>query len=161
MNAKAQATEQRILSAAQPLAELMGLDLVEVVFVDARRRPTVRVFVDVLAVDRDGGVTLDECAEFSRRLGESLDALEITSGSYNLEVSSPGVERPFSSLKAYQRSLNKPVEVVLQEPIEKISHLRGTLVDVAEDRIVVRTDEGRSMEVPMSRIKRANRVVTF
>jgi ribosome maturation factor RimP len=156
VSAKAQAMARRIQDAAAPSADQLGLEVVEVVFIDAKRRPTVRVFVD-----KDGGVTLDDCAHFSRVLGEELDRLEITPGPYNLEVSSPGAERPFSTLKQYQRNLNKPVEVVLQEPIEKLSHLRGTLVEVAEDKIVVQTEEGHPVEVPMSRIKRANRVVTF
>lgn len=156
MSAKALAIARRIQDAAAPTATQLGLEVVEVVFVDAKRRPTVRVFVD-----KDGGVTLDDCANMSRMLGDELDRLEIIGGPYNLEVSSPGAERPFATLKQYQRSLNKPVEVVLQEPIEKLSHLRGTLVEVAEDRIVVQTEEGRPVEVPMSRIKRANRVVTF
>jgi ribosome maturation factor RimP len=157
MNAKIQVMTKRLQEVAQPVADALGLEVVDLIFVDAKRRPTVRVFVD-----KDGGVTLDDCAQMSRQLGERLDSLEVTPGPYNLEVSSPGVERPFSSLSQYKRSLNKAVEVVLQEPIDnKMSHLRGTLVEVEEDRIVVQTEKGEPVEVPMHRIKRANRVVTF
>jgi ribosome maturation factor RimP len=155
-NPKTQAITKRLHEVADPLAEHLGMEVVEIVFVDARRRPTIRVFVD-----KDGGVTLDDCAEMSRRIGAALDETDVMPGPYNLEVSSPGAERPFSSLKQYQRNLNKPVEVVLQEPIDNRSHLKGTLVEVDPERIVVHTDEGHPVEVPLSRIKRANRVVTF
>lgn len=158
MNAKQQAMTQRLQEVAQPVADSLGLEIVELIFIEAKRRPTVRVLVD-----KDGGVTLDDCAAMSRRFGDALDAQDVTPGPYNLEVSSPGAERPFSSLKQYKRSLNKAVEVVLQEPIDgtSTSHLRGTLVEVGEDRIVVQTEKGRSVEVPLARVKRANRVVTF
>ena len=158
VSAKAEAIIQRLHAAAAPTALELGLEVVEIIFVDARRRPTVRIFVDRITPE---SVSLDECATMSRRLGERLDAQDVISGPYNLEVSSPGAERPFSSHNQYKRSLNKAVEVVLQEPIDKISHLRGTLLEVGEDRIVVQTEEGRPVEVPLSRIKRANRVVTF
>lgn len=156
MNAKQEAITQRLKNVAQPVADSLALEIVELIFVDAKRRPTVRVLVD-----KDGGVTLDDCAAMSRGFGAVLDAQDVTPGPYNLEVSSPGAERPFSSLKQYKRSLNKAVEVVLQEPIDRMSHLRGTLVEVGEDRIVVQTEKGRSVEVPLARVKRANRVVIF
>ena len=156
MNPKAQAVTKRLNEVVEPIAAALGFELIELVFVDARRRPTIRVYID-----KDGGVTLDDCGEMSRQIGVRLDELDVMTGPYNLEVSSPGAERPFTSLKQYQRNLNKPVEVVLQEPIDNRSHLKGTLVDVGPERIVVQLDEGRPIEVPLSRIKRANRVVTF
>lgn len=156
MNSKQLMMTKRLLDVAEPVATSLGLEVVELIFVDAKRRPTVRVLID-----KDGGVTLDECATMSRRFGEALDAEDLTPGPYNLEVGSPGAERPFSSLKQYQRNLNKTIEVVLEEPIEKIAHLKGTLVSVGDDRIVVQTEKGRSVEVPLAQIKRANRVVTF
>ena len=161
MNPKAEAITRRLTDAAQPVADQLGLEVVEIVFVDARKRPTVRVYVD-----KDGGVSLADCAQMSRGLGEVLEAGELIPGQYNLEVSSPGAERPFSSLRQYQRNVHKTVEVVLQEsdgtsPLSGMSHLRGTLLEVAEDRIVVQTEKGPPVEIPMSRIKRANRVVTF
>lgn len=156
MNPKAQAITKRLNEVVEPLAAALGFELLEIVFIDARRRPTIRVFID-----KDGGVTLDDCGELSRQVGARLDELDVMPGPYNLEVSSPGAERPFSSLKQYRRNLNKPVEVVLEEPIENRSHLKGTLLDADPERIVVQLDEGRPIEVPLSRIKRANRVVTF
>lgn len=156
MNPKQLAVQKRLLEVAEPCAARLGLEIVELIFVDAKKRPTVRVLID-----KDGGVTLDDCANMSRAFGDALETNEIAPGPYNLEVSSPGAERPFSSLKQYHRSLNKKIEVVLQAPIEKIDHLKGTLVEVGEDRIVVQTEKGRSFEVPLAQIKRANRVVTF
>ena len=156
MNLKQEAITKRLKEAAEPVAEELGFELVDLIFVDARRRPTIRVFID-----KDGGVSLDDCASVSRRLGDRFDELDVTPGPYNLEVSSPGAERPFSSLSQYRRSLNKPVEIVLSEPIDNQSHLRGMLVEVDEARIVVQPEKGRPIEVPLARVKRANRVVTF
>jgi ribosome maturation factor RimP len=152
---RAQALGKKLQDLATPLAEELGFELVDLEFVESRR-PTIRVFID-----KDGGVTLDDCSTLSRRLGDRLDELNVYEGPYNLEVSSPGIERPFRTLNQYRRSVGKTIEVVLKEPVEKASHFRGELLSVGDEQVELRMDKGETKVIPLDQIRRANRTVEF
>jgi ribosome maturation factor RimP len=153
---RAQALAKRLQEVASALAEELGYELVDLEFIDARRRPTVRVFID-----KDGGVSLDDCTALSRRLGDRLDELNVHDGPYNLEVSSPGIERPFSTLNQYRRNVGKTIEVVLKEPIEKASHFRGELLSISDAQLELRIEKGETKVISLDQIRRANRTVEF
>ncbi|MBI4862657.1 MAG: ribosome maturation factor RimP [Candidatus Riflebacteria bacterium] len=156
MNVKSQMMAKKLAEIVEPLAEELGYDLIDLQFIEGRRRSIVRVFID-----KDGGVSLDDCAALSRRLSDRLDVLDVPSGPYNLEVSSPGIDRPFTSLKQYMRSLGKEIDVVLAAPLGKSSQVQGTLVEVSDGQIHLRVGKGEVVVVPMARIKRASRVLTL
>lgn len=141
---------------ASPLAEELGFELVDLQFIDHRRRPTVRVFID-----GDKGVGHDQLASYSRNLGDRLDATDVIPGAYTLEVSSPGLDRPFGSLKQYQRSVGKAIEVLIKGPAGESTHWKGVLCEVSPERIILEVGRDRRMEIPMENIRRANRTVTF
>jgi ribosome maturation factor RimP len=159
VGAKTEEIGRRLEELSTPVADELGYELVELRYVDGYGRSTVRVFID-----KEGGVSLDDCTAMSRRLSERLDLADVVPGPYDLEVSSPGVERPFTSMRQYQRCLERTVEVVLTEPLPATGrslYLRGTLAAADESRVALRLPEGRTVEIPMDRVKRANRVVTF
>ena len=91
-----------------PLVERTGYDLEDVVVTPAGKRRLVR-----LSVDKDGGVTLDECAEVSREVSAALDTFDELLGSqaYTLEVSSPGVTRPLALPRHWRRNVGRLVRV--------------------------------------------------
>lgn len=91
-----------------PVVEQAGYDLEDVVVTPAGKRRAVR-----LSVDKDGGVTLDECAEVSRAVSGVLDRAEDLLGEqpYTLEVSSPGVSRPLTLPRHWRRSVGRLVRV--------------------------------------------------
>jgi len=154
-NAKSLALKKRLEEVISPVTSELGFDLIELQFIDARR-PVVRLFID-----SDSGVALDDCATVSRVVGERLDLLDVLTGPYHLEVSSPGIERPFASLKQYLRSVNKPVEILLEEPLLKKREYRGVLVAADEQRVLLKVGETETVEIPTSLIKRANRLVAW
>lgn len=103
-----------------------------------------------------GGVTLDECAHFSRALGNELELLDFIPERYYLEVSSPGVERPLKLKSHYVSAINEKVAVQYSDGTEKKSVL-GTLTEVNQDDVTL-DDRGTLYVIPFKQISRAKTV---
>jgi len=123
------AARQRLLDVLAPVAAASGHDLEDVAVSSAGRRSVVRV-----VVDKDGGVSLDDVADVSRAVSEALDALDaaepgVLGGSYVLEVSSPGVDRPLTEPRHWRRSAGRLVRAVLRDG----GTVTGRVVEAAAD----------------------------
>ncbi|HNU53998.1 MAG TPA: ribosome maturation factor RimP [Candidatus Syntrophosphaera sp.] len=103
-----------------------------------------------------GGVTLDECARFSRALGAELEEFDLIPDRYFLEVSSPGLERPLKLKSHWVSAINEKVAVQWTEGEQKRSAL-GTLVEVNQDNVVL-DDRGSRVEIELKAISRAKTV---
>ncbi len=103
-----------------------------------------------------GGVSLDECARFSRALSEELETFDLIPERYYLEVSSPGIERPLKLKSHYVSAINEKVAVQYSESEEKRS-VMGTLLEVNQDTITI-DDRGTILEIPFKAIARAKTV---
>jgi ribosome maturation factor RimP len=122
----------RISEAVSPILWTLGLELVDVVCVGQGPRSVVRVFID-----KPGGVTLDDCERAHVALGPALDVADPFPHAYTLEVSSPGLDRPFKRIQDYRRAVGKRVSLKLREPLAGQWRLVGTLTDVAEHTVSV------------------------
>jgi ribosome maturation factor RimP len=125
------AARARVRSLIEPVVEAAGYDLEEVGLSRAGRRHVVRVLVDA-----DGGISLDDVAVVSREISAALDAAEeggdeVLPGEYQLEVGSPGVDRPLTQPRHWRRNITRLVAV---------NGLTGRVVDVDEDGIVLDVD---------------------
>lgn len=157
-----------------PLCIAHGVDLVGVAWVTEHGMRTLRVTIErrgqaehedpSLELTRGWGVTLEDCAELSRDLSQALDHDEgAISGSYSLEVSSPGLEREITSLEDFLRFRGRLVRVKLAKPAPDGQRLlRGSLdqVEVAADgqaHITVTVD-GKPITAPFADVKEANLV---
>ena len=98
-------------------------ELVDVEYVKEGHDWYLRVFLD-----KDGGIDLDDCSEVSEQLSERLDKLDLISSAYNLEVSSPGIDRILKKDKDYVREVGKVVDVTLYAPIDGNKTFVGELV---------------------------------
>ena len=103
-----------------------------------------------------GGITLDECAQFSRALSAELEAFDLIPERYFLEVSSPGIERPLKLKSHYVSAINEKVAVQWSDEEGKRSTM-GTLTEVNQDTITL-DDRGTSIEIPLKSISRAKTV---
>jgi ribosome maturation factor RimP len=103
-----------------------------------------------------GGVTLDECARFSRALGAELEEFDLIPDRYFLEVSSPGLERPLKLKSHWVSAINEKVAVQWGDGEQKNSTL-GTLTEVKPDRLI-RDDRGSRVEIALKSISRAKTV---
>jgi ribosome maturation factor RimP len=103
-----------------------------------------------------GGVLLDECAKFSRALGNELETFDLIPERYYLEVSSPGIERPLKLKSHYVSAINEKVAVQWNDGEEKKSTM-GTLIEVNQDNIKL-DDRGISIDIAFKAITRAKTV---
>ncbi|MEO7425300.1 MAG: ribosome maturation factor RimP [Fibrobacteria bacterium] len=144
---------ENITQLAAKVAESGGLDLVDVEIFRAGKRRVLRIYIG----KRDG-VNVDDCARVSRDLGTLLDADNVMQDeNYILEVSSPGLDRPFKTLKDYRRNLGRFVRVSTREPVTGMGNKKlvvGTLADVGESSITIDAD-GTPRSIPLDLILQA------
>lgn len=118
---------------ARPIVEGEGLELVDVEYVKEGANWFLRVFVD----RPEGGVDIDDCSRVSERLSDRLDEIDPIPGSYFLEVSSPGIERPLKNMPAFRRALGQTVAVTTYEPVQGRKSFQGVLTEVDNEEITV------------------------
>ena len=99
-------------------------------------------------IDKEGGITVDDCEVVSRELGDWLDQKDFIEDSYILEVSSPGLGRPLKKEKDFARSLGKDVEVRLYRPINKQKEFTGTLKAYDADTVTLSMEDGTTWRLP-------------
>jgi len=135
-----------------PRLNEQGYDLVEVEFAQQGRRRILRVFIDQLG---EGAVTLNDCQAASRLLSPVLDALDPVKGSYTLEVSSPGIDRPLRKPADFERFSGERVRITAHTPVNGRRRFRGALHGVVDG--MIRVDcEGNIYEIHLENVKKAN-----
>ena len=145
---------EEVRQLVQPLAEEEGLELVDVESTAQGSRRVIRVLLD-----KPGGVTVGDCARLSRRLSDCLDMNQSVPGSYHLEVSSPGMDRPLRTLEAVRRFAGHRASVTLVMPREGRRHFEGELLASEDDQAGVRTEDGDVHWFAWSDVKSARVVV--
>lgn len=140
---------------AAPIADELGLELVEVQF----RREKVG-WVLRLIIYRPTGVTVDDCATVSRELGNLLDIEDLIEQPYHLEVTSPGLDRPLKTARDFARHRGQKVKVVTNAPVDGEHVITGSIVQVGDERVTVAAGE-KSIAVPYERIAKAKLVIEF
>ena len=125
------------------IVEFAGMELVHV---EARRESGGIVLR--LYIDREGGVTLDDCARVSRQVSAELDADDPLPGRYTLEVSSPGIDRPLTKERDFQRFSGQTVRIVTAAPLHGQRHFKGRLNGLAEGSVHLVLEDGRQIAIP-------------
>ncbi len=135
---------------AEPLLNELGLEMVDIEFQFERGRWILRVFMD-----RQGGVTVDDCADVSRELGDLIEAENITDYPHALEISSPGLNRPLKKESDFMRSIGKMVKLKMSRPINRRRNFTGRLANVREGMISLLVDDNNLVELPLKEIDKA------
>jgi len=141
---------------AQPLAEESGFELVDVEHAVAGRHRVVRVLLD-----KPGGITVGDCARFSRRLSDCLDMNQVIAGSYQLEVSSPGIERPLRTLESIERFAGESAALTTHEAHDGRRNWEGTLLGSNAGRVGLRVEDGGEHWFEWGEIKSARLVKEY
>ena len=110
-----------------------------------------------LTVDKPDGIDLDDCEKVSHAVSALLDVEDPVPGNYNLEVSSPGLDRKLTKVEHFQRFEGETLKVTMRFPIEGRRRFRGTLVSSDDENIVVEVD-GESHSLPLTMIDTARLV---
>jgi len=127
-----------------------GLELVEVEY-----RSEARGWVLRLYVDKEGGITLDDCAQISREIGRNLDVEDFILVPYTLEVSSPGLTRSLRSEKDFMKYRDRLVKVTTTQPIGNRRQFKGRLRGILGSQVQIEMD-GEVFQIPFSDIAKAH-----
>lgn len=147
-------TRENIIALVEPVLEAEGLELVDLEFAKMGSRWLVRMYID-----REGGVTLQDCSDMSRLIGDILDVNDLPPGPYNLEISSPGLDRPLTRDKDFMKYKGQTVRIRLKEKFEGSRNFKGVLADFVEEdgrKLVVLDAEGKILRLPKDEIFKAN-----
>ena len=148
------AYEDRIRELAEPVVEAEGMELILVECLRMKSRWIVRLYLD-----KEGGTTLNDCAEISNQLGNIFDVNDIPPGQYTLEVSSPGLDRPLHRAKDFLKYRGSNVCIRVDEKLDGIRNFRGKLVDFVDEdgkSMVILDVLGAIRRIPKDSIVRAH-----
>ncbi len=147
--------EQKLTEILQSSVEDLGYELWGIECQRAGRYLTVRLFID-----KEGGVTIDDCADVSRQVSAVLDVEDPIAEKYNLEVSSPGLDRPLFTLAQYQRFIGQEIVVHLRIPMSDRRKWQGVLEKIEGDMLTLVVD-GQPQIFVFGNIQKANVIPKF
>jgi ribosome maturation factor RimP len=140
----------RIGAMVHPILFNEGMELVDIEY-----RRESKGWVLRLYLDKEGGITLDDCTRISQEVGRGLDIEDFIQTPYILEVSSPGLTRPLKNEKDFMKCRHCVIKVKTLDPIENRRHFKGRLRGVSENKIEIEIDGG-FFQIPLSNVVKAN-----
>ena len=154
---------EQVRELAARVAGTYGLDIFDVQFRREATGMVLRVRLDRPgpAATAEDSVSVEDCARVSRDLSAVLDVEDVVPAAYTLEVSSPGLDRPLRHAADYRRFAGRRAKLVMGEAIDGQTFFKGTLGGMADQDVLVDTDDGRRHRVPLHVITRANLEVEF
>ncbi len=135
-------TVAKVAEIVVPYAEELGLDIWDIRFVKEGTDWYLRIFID-----KDGGVSIDDCVDLTHAITKPLDDADPISQSYLLEVSSPGVERELITDSHFEKYIGAAVMMRLIRPIDKIRDFSGTLKKYENGLITVELADGEELTI--------------
>lgn len=135
-------TVAKVAEIVAPYVEELGLDIWDMRFVKEGTDWYLRIFID-----KDGGVSIDDCVDLTHAITKPLDDADPISQSYLLEVSSPGVERELITDSHFEKYIGAAVMMRLIRPIDKVRDFSGTLKKYENGLITVELADGEELTV--------------
>lgn len=154
-------TVDRVTEIAEPLAEEMGYELVDVEYVKEGKNWFLRLYID-----QPGGVDLSDCTAFSESMSEVLDSKDPDPipHAYYLEVSSPGAEKPLKKEEDFKKAIGEYIHVSLYQQIDSQNTFEGTLKEFTEEDLVLEIrikTRKKELTIPRSNIAKARLAIQF
>lgn len=131
-----QELESKLSTLLEPVISEAGAELVELQFVQRKSSALLRVLVDKV-----GGISLDECAEISRRTAFLLETSDPIEGRYTLEVSSPGLDRPLTTAADFRRKIGEQVRLTVRRG-EQVGDVTGEITKIDATQLTLSTADG-------------------
>ena len=147
--------EQKLTEMLRPAVEEVGKELLGIEFLNAGNHSVLRLFID-----HENGINVDDCAEVSRQVSAILDVEDPIGSEYNLEVSSPGLDRPLFEKAHFEAVIGETIEVRLSMPLNGRRKFKGLLEAIENDTLVVTVD-GQDYELVLTNVDKAHLVPNF
>ena len=135
----------------EPVIESMGYELVGVEFTGSINHGTLRIYID-----REEGVSLDDCASISHQISAILDVEEPIQQGYDLEISSPGLNRPLFKLADFERFSGQLAKIKMSVAVAGRRNFKGLLKGVADSQLIQIEVDGEIYQLPLADIGKAN-----
>ncbi len=148
--------EERVRGLIGPVIKAVGMEIESIKLAKMERKYLLRVFIE-----KERGVTLDDCERVSREIGAVLDVDDLIPYSYVLEVSSPGLDRPLRNPTDFKRFAGRTARIVTSMPIENQKFFIGEIVEAGDVEVVMLLPKGRKVTIPYKDISRARLEVKF
>lgn len=139
----------------EPVLDEMEIELVDIAYLSEQGRWILRIYVD-----RSGGITLGDCAQVSREIGDLIEVKDIFHQGYVLEVSSPGLNRRFKREKDFERAVGKNIKIRMVTPFEGQRNFRGSLRSF-QDGVLCLSVRDNLILLPYGDVEKANLVYDF
>lgn len=139
----------------EPAVEALGFELLGIEFLRAGKHSTLRLYID-----SPNGITVDDCADVSHQVSAVMDVEDPINTEYNLEVSSPGMDRPLFKEQHYAAVQGETVTIRLRVPMGNRRNFKGEVLAVAEGKVTVQVDN-ESFELQIDNIDKGNLVPRF
>ena len=134
----------------EPAVIALGYELVGIEYVPQGAYSMLRIYIDA-----DDGINLDDCTKVSHQVSGLLDVEDIISGQYNLEVSSPGLDRPLFTLEHFRRFVGQDAKIRLSMPLEGQRRFKGRITSVSDEAVLLNVEENEVV-LPIDLIEKAN-----
>jgi ribosome maturation factor RimP len=143
---------EKVKELLQPILEEGNFELVDIEFVREPVGWVLRIYAD----RPKGGITISDCQWISERIGTVLDVEDVIPHSYNLEVSSPGLDRPLKSQKDFERHKGIVVKIKTTEPLDNQRNFKGEVVSTSKEGVTIHdVSRNAEVEIPYEKIKSA------
>jgi ribosome maturation factor RimP len=152
-NMNKKSLEESVQKMVDDIIKNTDLELIDIEYVKEGPFKYLKVYLD-----KPDGITVDDTADVSRALNKKLDEVDLIKEQYFLEVSSPGVERPFKTEKDYQKNIGEKVEAKFFKPVEGKKSVIGTLIEKSEDCVVIQSNDG-NMTINLKDISKINKLL--
>lgn len=148
--------EQKTESFIQPIVDKYHFELVDVEYVKEGSDWYLRAYID-----KEGGITVNDCETVARRMNELLDEEDFIPDSYTFEVSSPGLGRPLKKEKDYIRNMGKEVEIRTYRAINRCKEFYGILQSYDADSVTISDEDGQTLTFQKTEIALIRQAVRF
>ncbi len=142
--------KKQLIGMIEPLVESKGMELVHLEYSGGKNGHLH------LYVDRENGVSLEDCESVNRTVSEMLDGKDPIPNAYTLEVSSPGLDRPLSKPKHYEHFAGNKIKLRTKEPINGRKNYSGELKGINDNLVIIELVDGGPVEIPFNDILKAN-----
>jgi len=147
--------EDIVCELAKPIIDRNNFELVEIEYKKEGPYWYLRVYID-----KEGGITIDDCQSVSEELSDLLDIADPIEQSYIFEVSSPGLDRPLKTDRDYRKNIGKPIEIKLFSPLEGKKIIEGILKGHTESSVEIEV-EGKALNVEKASIALIRPLIKF
>ncbi len=147
--------DEKLTEMLTPPVEALGFELLGIEFIRAGKHSTLRIYID-----GPDGVTVDSCADVSHQVSAVLDVEEPINTEYNLEVSSPGLDRPLFKEQHYLDIVGQEAAIRLRVPVDNRRNFKGEVIAVENGLVKIKVD-GDVFELIIGNIEKGNLVPNF